>query len=266
MALLVASGWVFFGSSLLQFDAPSSPTRPSSTPDKGERTDKPISKSSEKSVGSLEERLLSTATWRIIKQEFPDWHAERLKETAALAAQNKADAEIRQHLAQAVVRLRRQHANHALAASSSKIKAVMTAFHASLKQLKRHSVEACYSFISKGEASPTIVSLMQDPLYASPLLAQTTAAFEAIADGRKTPRVHQQPSKSDYDALAGDLAKRGWSQADMQLFSDEKALSRAPPEKVCQLVHDWIAAQLDIKDPDTQLRLLADTLKPVVAG
>ena len=60
--------------------------------------------------------------------------------------------------------------------------------------------------------------------------------------------------------------KRGWTQADMQLFSDERALSRAPPEKVCQLVTDWFAAQLDIKDQDIQLRLLVDSLKPVVAG
>ena len=52
----------------------------------------------------------------------------------------------------------------------------------------------------------------------------------------------------------------------MQLFSDERALPRAAPEKVCQLVHDWFAAQLDIKDADMQLRLLVDSLKPVVAG
>ena len=52
----------------------------------------------------------------------------------------------------------------------------------------------------------------------------------------------------------------------MQLFSDERALARAGPEKVCQLVHDWFAAQLALKDPDMQLRLLVDSLKPVVAG
>jgi hypothetical protein len=111
-----------------------------------------------------------------------------------------------------------------------------------------------------------IVSLMQNPQHAAPLQAQLTAVFEAIADGRKTARVYPQPRKSDYDMLAGDLAKRGWTQADMQLFSDERALSRAPPEKVCQLVTDWFAAQLDIKDQDIQLRLLVDSLKPVVAG
>jgi hypothetical protein len=35
---------------------------------------------------------------------------------------------------------------------------------------------------------------------------------------------------------------------------------------VCQLVHDWFGAQLAIKDPDMQLRLLVDSLRPVVAG
>jgi hypothetical protein len=52
----------------------------------------------------------------------------------------------------------------------------------------------------------------------------------------------------------------------MALFSDEKALARANPAKVCQLVHDWFAAQLGLKDADMQLRLLVDSLKPVVAG
>ena len=52
----------------------------------------------------------------------------------------------------------------------------------------------------------------------------------------------------------------------MQLFSDERALARARPQKVCQLVHDWFAAQLAIKDADVQLRLLVDSLRPVVAG
>ncbi len=52
----------------------------------------------------------------------------------------------------------------------------------------------------------------------------------------------------------------------MQLFSDERALAKAAPDKVCQLVHDWFAAQLVVKDPDRQLRLLVDSLQPVVAG
>jgi hypothetical protein len=220
-------------------------------------------------TGSPEEtdkRLQGTKLWRIIKREFPDWYAERLKEAAALAAQDKGDAAIGQHLAKSVMTLRRQQVTQALAAGFPQIKAVATTFYENLAQLRKQSIEACFAFISQGEASPVIVSLMQDPQRAAPLQAQLTAVFEAIADGRKTARVYPQPRKSDYDTLAGDLAKRGWTQADMQLFSDERALSRAAPEKVCQLVHDWFAAQLAIKDQDIQLRLLVDSLKPVVAG
>jgi hypothetical protein len=66
--------------------------------------------------------------------------------------------------------------------------------------------------------------------------------------------------------LAADLAKLGWTADDMQLFSDERALARAQPAKVCQMVHDWFAAQLAIRDPDVQHRLLVDSLRPVVAG
>jgi uncharacterized protein DUF4339 len=215
---------------------------------------------------SIDARLQRAQLWRIVKQEFPDWYADRLKETAALVAEAKGEAAIGQHLARSVVGLRRQNVAHALAAGFPRLKAIAATFHDNLIQLRKHSVEACFAFISQGEASPTVVGLMQEPALAAHLQAQLTAVFEAIAEGRKTARVYPQPRKSDYDTLAADLAKRGWTQTDMQLFSDERALSSASPEKVCQLVNDWFAAQLDLKDPDMQLRLLVDSLKPVVAG
>jgi hypothetical protein len=31
-------------------------------------------------------------------------------------------------------------------------------------------------------------------------------------------------------------------------------------------VHDWFAAHFEIKDPDMQLRLLVETIKPVIGG
>jgi len=67
-------------------------------------------------------------------------------------------------------------------------------------------------------------------------------------------------------SIAYHLGKLGWTKADLQLFSDERALAKAPPDKVCQLVHDWFAAQLAISDADVQQRLLVDSLRPVVAG
>ena len=72
---------------------------------------------------------------------------------------------------------------------------------------------------------------MQNPAYTAHLQAQMTAVFEAIADGRKAPRAYPQPRKTDYDTLAGDLTKRGWSQGDMQLFSDERALRGRGPKR-----------------------------------
>jgi hypothetical protein len=62
------------------------------------------------------------------------------------------------------------------------------------------------------------------------------------------------------------LAKRGWSPSDLQLFSDARSLARATPERVCRMVQDWFAAQLAVSDEAVQVRLLIEALKPVVAG
>jgi hypothetical protein len=215
---------------------------------------------------AIDQTLQAAALWRVIKREFPDWYAARLKEIAALVAENKDEAAIGLHVARALVALRRQQVDQALSASISRLKLIASTFHENLVQLRKHSVEACFGFISQGEANPLIVSLLQGSPHTAHLQAQLTAVFEAIAEGRKSPRVYPAPKKADYDTLAADLARRGWTQADMQLFSDERALARARPEKVCQMVHDWFAAQLAIKDPDVQLRLLVDSLRPVVAG
>jgi hypothetical protein len=215
---------------------------------------------------TLDAALQATALWRVIKRDYPEWYAERLKEAAALAAQNKDDAAIGQQMARGLVALRRQNVNYALAASFPKLKAVASTFFENLVALRKQSSEACFEFISQGEASATIVALLQGSAHVAHLQAHLTAVFEAAADGRKSARVYPQPRKTDYDALAADLTKLGWSPADMQLFSDERALARAAPDKVCQLVHDWFAAQLALKDADMQLRLLVDSLKPVVAG
>jgi GYF domain 2 len=215
---------------------------------------------------AVDTTLQATPLWRLLKRDFPDWYTERLKEVSGLASQNKDDAAIAQQMARGLVALRRQNVNHALAASFPRLKAIATTFHENLVALRKQSSEACFEFISQGEASPTIVGMLRGSEQVAPLQAQLTAVFEAVVDGRKQARVYPQPRKTDYDALAADLRKLGWSQGDMQLFSDERELARASPQKVCQLVHDWFTAQLAIKDPDMQLRLLVDSLKPVVAG
>ena len=108
--------------------------------------------------------------------------------------------------------------------------------------------------------------MLQGSEHTAHLQAQLTSVFEAEPKAASKPRVYPQPRQTDYDKLAADLAKRGWSPADMKLFSDERALAKAAPDKVCQMVHDWFAAQLSLSDPEAQMRLLVKSFRPVVAG
>jgi len=210
--------------------------------------------------------LQNTALWRVIKREFPDWYAQRLDEAASLARSGKDDAAIGQQMARRIVELRRQQAASALSATLPRLKMVATTFYDNLVKLRQLGTHACFGFISGGEANPVIVKMLQGSDQTAHLQAQLTAVFEAIADGRKQPRVYPQPRQTDYDMLASDLTKMGWTPADMQLFSNERALAQAQPEKVCQMVHDWFAAQLGLSDQEAQMRLLVESLRPVVAG
>jgi hypothetical protein len=211
-------------------------------------------------------KLQTTALWRVIKREFPDWYTQRLNEAAALARASKDEAAIGQQMARKLVELRRQQVANALSATLPRLKNVASTFFDNLVELRRLGTDACYGFISQGEASPVIVTMLQGSAQTSLLQAQLTSVFEAIAEGRKQPRVYPQPRQTDYDKLAADLTRRGWTPADMQLFSDERSLAKATPDKVCQMVHDWFAAQLSLSDTEAQMRLLVESLRPVVAG
>jgi len=215
---------------------------------------------------TIDTAMQAAAVWRLVKREFPDWYTQRLKEIEAMSAAGKDDAAIGQHLARALVTLRRQQVDNALAAQVSSLKRVATAFLENIEKLRKTGTDACYNFISQGEPSPTIVGLLQGSDHVVSLQTQMVAIVEAISDGRRSPRVYAPPRQTDYDVLAADLGKLGWTKADLQLFSDERALARAAPDKVCQLVHDWFAAQLAISDGEIQQRLLVDSLRPVVAG
>jgi hypothetical protein len=215
---------------------------------------------------ATDQALQKTTLWRTLKRDFPDWYASRLKEAADLAREQKSDAVIGQKMMESVVALRRQHAGDALSAPPPRIKAIAAAFAENLTRLRGMSVEACFGYISNGETSSSYLQLLAQPDHTGPLQGQLNAIFDAIAEGRKLPRVYPPPKQTDYNILVTTLEARGWSEADMQLFSDSRALAKATPEKVCQMVTDWFQSQLSVKDPDAQLRLLVDALKPVVAG
>ena len=152
--------------------------------------------------------------------------------------------------------------------STPKLKALANAFLDNLKQLKAQSTTACFNFISQGEGTPGLFDQFKADAAGSGLAMQlqVAAIFDAIGDGRKTPVTHEKPLKADYDVLMDQLSKLGWSQADVATFADPKALARAEPARVCQMVQDWFVAHISIVDEATQERLLSETLRPVVSG
>lgn len=214
----------------------------------------------------IDRKLQGRTMWVAVKQEFPEWYQTRVSEVARLATEHKDQSEITRYLVGELVTLRRDNARFALAASTPRHKELAAAFLANLKQLALESGDVCYDFISKGEASATIVSRMDDPAKSAEIEAQMVAVVSAIAEGKKQPAEHAQPIKTDYDVLAGELGRLGWTQADMQLFANPKELAQAPRARVCSMLQDWFTAHLAIQDPSTQARLLFETLKPVISG
>jgi hypothetical protein len=215
---------------------------------------------------AVDQSFQRTELWRLLKTEFPDWYQQRVLETARQKSEGKPDTEISQQLAEQLVALRRKHVTDALAASPQHLKSVASSFLDNLERLSKHSIDACYGFISQGETSPLIVELTRSSEHTPALQQQSAAIFAAIAEGRRSPAKHLPPTRDDYDKLAIQLAKRGWSPIDLQLFSDARSLARATPERVCKMVQDWFAAQLAVGDEEVQVRLLIEALKPVVAG
>jgi GYF domain 2 len=219
------------------------------------------------SSGSLDAKLQKTAHWPVIKREFPDWYGERLREAASLAADNKSDDEIAKALVDQMILLRRQNSGLALSASTGHLKTLAGAFLTNLKSLKQKSTTDCFNFISQGESTPALQDMLSpSSAKSSAIQLQVAAIFEAIGDGRKNPVTHERPQKADYDVLMAQLNQLGWSQGDVATFADPRALAKAPPERVCQMVEDWFTAHIAIPDAAVQERLLTDTLRPVVSG
>jgi len=215
----------------------------------------------------LDKKWQQTAHWPVIKREFPDWYKDRLRLAVQLASESKPDDEINKVLVDQLITLRRQNSALALAASTPKLQALATAFVANLRELKSQSTMACFNFISQSEGTAGVIEQFQimDGTK-SAMQLQVAAIFDAIGDGRKSPVAHEKPIKPDYDALMDQLGKLGWSQADVATFADPKALAKAEPARVCQMVQDWFVAHISITDEAAQERLLGETLRPVVSG
>jgi len=204
--------------------------------------------------------------WSLAKSEFPQWYAERVRETGEMKAASQPEADIDRKLAEQIVVLRRQNASKALAASPVRLKEIAETFIANLSAMQSQSVDACYEFIGKGELTPAAAAVVQKPLEGAPLHNQLKAVFVAVVEGQQNPVTRSSPLTTDYNLLAAELGTIGWSQADIQLFADPKALSEAPRDRVCRMVKDWFTAHLAVKDDAARERLLFETLRLVIAG
>lgn len=224
----------------------------------------PVETAATAAGNTLDARFQRMPIWSAVKREFPEWYGERLDEAAKLAASDEPEAAITKHLAEALVALRRRHADAALSASDERLRRITTTFLANLSALEALGTDKCYSFISQGEASPIAIELLLKPDESRAVQDQVIAVIDAIADGRKSSIPHEGASKADYDALAGGLMQLGWTKADLALFGDPDALARSTPDRVCRMVQDFYRAHMALKDGGMQGRLLSENLRPVV--
>lgn len=216
-------------------------------------------------IASLDAQFQKSPLWALLKAQYPDWYEARLKQAMELASQGN-NPEVTKRLLTEIITLRRKHAKSALSASTDKLLVIANAFLSNLQLLAKHSTDTCYMFISKGELSPQVLDLMADTRYGPGLETQATLIFEAIAEGRAAPVTRERATKDDYNKLAQQLGALGWKADDLKLFANPAELAKAPPARVCQMVQDWFAAHIALKDSEAQDRLLFETLRPVVAG
>ncbi|MGE0627871.1 MAG: GYF domain-containing protein [Hyphomicrobiaceae bacterium] len=218
------------------------------------------------STEDIDDSLQHSAVWRVLKRDFGEWYGERLLDIERKRSSKEDEKVISKFMADVIVVLRRKHGQSALQSSPEHLRQMASAFLGNLKQLASRDAPTCFGYISFGEANAFMLELTKTPAFAEPMQKQLTAVFEAIADGRKQPKIYQTARRTDYDTLTAELIKRGWTQEDLAVFSNPGRLSKSAPEKVCRMVQDWFAAQLAIKDTELQGRLLAESLKPLVFG
>lgn len=215
---------------------------------------------------ALGEMLQKGRLWAIVRESFPDWYEERVREAARIAAEKKGDDAVTKHLIDSLIALRRKNADHAFLASLPALEQVARTFRDSLELLTKHSPIACFSLISNGEGTRGMIGMFRDPAYGPTLQAGLAAVFAAIADGRSAPNNNLPARRSDYDMLTKELQSLGWREHDINLFSDSEALAKTSPEQVCKMVREWFTAHLAIENKEVRRRLLIESVKPVVAG
>ena len=214
----------------------------------------------------LDSKFEKMAAWSVVKREFPDWYGEQLRQAAKLTAEKQPEQVVNKQLAEALVALRRQHANDALSASTARLKDVATTFLNNLKALASQNVEACYGFISQGETSPAVLEVLQSPAQGAAVQA---AGGGDLRSDRRRPQIadHARQGRQGRLRRAGAGADQARLEGERPagILQSDAAVARAAG-RVCQMVQDWFFAHLSVADQGTQERLLVETLKPVVSG
>jgi hypothetical protein len=211
--------------------------------------------------------ILKSKLWLFAQREFGVWADKRLAEVRKLSAEDKPKEEANKHLIKSFVKFRRENAAIALSASPDQLAEVARAFVTTLQALTSKGSKACYAFISNGESTPEVADLYFEPSIGPKLEAQMLAIMKAIVNGKTTGKTERKPpTASDFKKLSAELGRRGWSAADLKLFSDPNALSRAKPEVVCRLVTEWFATQTKLIDEKARDQLIAASLRPVIGG
>lgn len=208
--------------------------------------------------------ILKSRLWQYAQKEMGTWTEQRLAELAGL---DKSTEEANTYLVQAFVGYRRDNASYAMNASTGNLQEIAAAFVASLRALTQRGPDSCYALISKGETAPEISTLYMEPSIGPTLEAQMLAILKAIAAGKESPKGQRlPPTQAAFEKLSAELGKRGWSSADLKLFSDPGALSKAEPKLVCRLVTEWFDTQLTLADQTSRDQLIAASLRPVIGG
>ena len=208
--------------------------------------------------------ILKSKLWQYAQKEMSAWTEQRLAELAGL---DKSKEEANTYLVQAFVGYRRDNAKHAMHASTGNLQEIAAAFVNSLRALTQRGPDSCYALISKGETAPEVSLLYMEPDIGPKLEAQMLAILKAIVAGKAAPKGQREaPTQAAFEKLSAELGKRGWSSADLKLFSDPGALSKAEPQLVCRLVTEWFATQLTLADQASRDQLIAASLRPVIGG
>ena len=210
--------------------------------------------------------ILKSKAWAFAEREFPTWTSKHTESARATAANGGTPQAINSQLVNAFVAFRRDNAALALLASPQSLEAVAIAFVDNLKALTARGGQGCYAFISSGEATEQLAPVYFEPSIEEKIDAQMLAIMSAIVEAKSKPLARSPPKAEDFEQLSSALNKRGWSDADLKLFSDPDALSRAKPDVVCRLVTEWFSAQTKLADQDARDRLIAASLRPVIGG